>query len=285
MILVTGGTGVVGSALLEHLARSGEQVRVLTHSTAGRDTVQRHGFEVAAGDLDDSATVASAMRGCDRLFLLSPADPAQPVRERAAIDVALRAGVGRIVSQSVDGADHSSPLAFKRWHAEIDDHLIAAKVPYAILRPAGFMETHLWPVDMVTTQGRWYGMTGQGEAAYVAADDIARVAAVALTRADHFDAVHEITGPAAITMAQAATELSEVIGREVPYVDLPAEQFKASLDQAGVPDWLAATIVTLYAEIRDGQGAAVTGTVQEITGRPARTYREFAQTRRADFRR
>ncbi len=282
MIVLTGATGNVGTAVMAELSSRGVRARALAHSPASRAAIEAHGHEAVDGDFDDPSSLAGAFEGCDQLLLLSPAHPDQPRREKAAVDAARDAGVSRVVAVSLMGADLSSPSAFSRWHAEIDQHLVGSGLDHTILRPAGFMQTHLLPVPTVRAEGRWYGMTGDGAAAFIDATDIAAAAAAALTGDGALREV-ELTGPAAISMPEAAAELSRVIGRPVEYVDVPTEAYGASLQQVGLPDFLVNSIIPLYEAIRAGHLATVTDGVERLTGRPARTYREFAQTHRAEF--
>jgi uncharacterized protein YbjT (DUF2867 family) len=283
MIFVIGGTGTVGSGLLARLANAGGEVRALAHSERSREAIAALGAEAVDGDLADATALEAALQGADHLFLLSPPDPDQAAREKAAIDAAARAGVAHVVALSVSGADAASSSSFARWHGEIDDHLVASGLGYTILRPSGFMQVHLLPVPMVKSQGTWFGMTGDGTMAFIDADDIAAVAAVALTQPGHAGAVYELTGPEALSMPQAAAQLSAVLGREVPYVDVPAEQYRASLVGVGLPDWLADALVALYQQTRAGHTATVTNFVEQVTGRPARSYREVAGANKAAF--
>ena len=283
MLVLTGATGTVGSALMARLSQDGVRARALAHTPGGRSAIEGRGHEAVDGDLDDAEGLVSAFEGCDRLFLLSPAHPDQARREKAAIDAARRAGVSRVVALSVMGADVGSGSAFGRWHAEVDEHLAHSGLDHTILRATGFMQTHLWPVPAVRGDGHWYGMTGDGAAAFVDAHDVAAAAAGALT-ADTVDrSVVELTGPAAISMPQAAAQLSETIGRPVSYVDVPAEGYRSTLGGAGVPDWMADSVVATYQQIRAGHAATVTDGVQRLSGRPARSYREFAEEHRGDF--
>jgi len=277
MIFVTGATGTVGSPLLARLAEREAPTRALAHSPAGRELIERCGVEAVDGDYDRPETLQAAMAGCERLFLLSPPHPAQPTREKAAIDAAQRAGVSHVVAVSVMGADPASPVAFGRWHADIDEHLISSGLGYTILRPAGFMQVHLLPVHTIKGRGRWYGMTGDGAAAWIDARDIAEVAAEALTGPPRAAAVYDLTGPAAISIPEAATVVSEVIGRSVDYVDVPPDQFRAGMVGAGVPELIADAIVSLYRAVRAGHVATVTDTVQQVIGRPAASYRQFVE--------
>ena len=283
MMILTGATGTVGSALMRALPHDEVRLRALAHSGAGRTAIESHGLEAVVGDFDQPETLVSAFAGGDRLFLLSPPHPNQVVREKAAIDAAKRAGVAHVVALSIMGADRSSPSALARWHADIDEHLIDSGLEYAILRPAGFMQTHLWPIETVRSEGRGYGMTGDGAAAFIDGEDIAAAVAAALTGATDGRSVVELTGPAAITMPQAAVELAEVIGRPVTYVDAPAEDYRSNLGRVGIPDWLADAIVALYSAIRAGHAATVTDGVQRFTGLHPRGYRGFAEAHKSDF--
>lgn len=283
MILVTGATGHVGTHLLRLLTQRGAALRALAHSSSSRAMIEGHGVEAVEGDFNRPETLERAMEGCDRVFLLSPPHPDQAVREMAAVDAAGRLGVDHVVALSVTGAERESPSPFSRWHGEIDNHLLASGLPYTILRPSGFMQVHLFPVHTVTTQGAWYGMSGNGAHAYIDAEDVAAVAAEVLTSTGHMGQAYELTGPEAITMPQAATQLSEVLGRHVRYIDVPADQFRTSLADAGLPAWLVEAAVLLYGSIREGHLATVTNVVQQVAGRPPRDYRRFAEANEPAF--
>lgn len=283
MIILTGATGTIGSALMTRLSAGGVRARALAHSPSGRTAIASQGFQPVEGDFDKAKTLVAAFQGCERLFLLSPPHPDQAEREKAAIDAASRAGVSFVVALSVMGADASSPSAFARWHADVDEHLACSGLDYAILRPAGFMQTHLWPITTIRDEGRWYGMTGDGAAAFIDAEDIAAAAAAALTGPNHSQSVLELTGPAAISMPQAADELATVTGRPITYIDVPEEDYRSSLDSAGLPDWISAAIVALYRGIRAGHAATVTDGVQRLTGHAPRNYRHFAEAHQSDL--
>lgn len=283
MILLTGATGTVGSALMAELATNEVRTRALAHSSAGRAAIENHGHEAVTGDLDDPEGLGTACEGCDQMFLLSPPHPDQAAREKAAIDSARRAGVSHVVALSIMGADPSSPSVFARSHADIDDHLAASGLEYTILRPAGFMQTHLWPVATIRSEGRWYGMTGDGAAAFIDASDVAAAAAAALVDPSSSRQVVELTGPAAITMPRAASDLADTIDRPVDYIDVPEARYKDALVGAGLPPWVADAIVALYRAIREGHAATVTDGVARLAGRPARSYLDFAEAHKNEI--
>lgn len=285
MIVVTGATGSIGSSLLPMLVQSGASLRAVAHSAAGREKIQGAGVEAVGGDFDQPDSLERAMEGCERLFLLSPTHPDLVSRETAAIDAARRAGVRHVVKLSAMGADTRSSCALLSRHGEVEHHVVASGLDYTILRPACFMHMHLLPVDTITAHGAWYGMTGDGAHGYIDTDDIAAVAAAVLTTPGHEGKTYELTGPRAMTMPEAAAELSEVIGSTVEYVDVPADQFRANLAGAGLPDWLADGVVALYRIIREGHMTTVTGFVEELTGRRPRAYGELAESHKDAFTR
>ena len=114
MIVLTGATGLVGSAVLRLLLERDVAVRCLVHSTPVDDSLGPERIEVVQADFDEPDTYASAMQGCESLFLLTPPHPAQAAREIALVDAARSAGIRHVVSISIVGADRRSPVAFAR---------------------------------------------------------------------------------------------------------------------------------------------------------------------------
>lgn len=231
---------------------------------------------VAEGDFDRPESYKPALQGCERMFLLTPPHPDQTARETALVDAAAAAGVQHVVALSVMGADAQAPISFARWHAAIDEHLAASGLGSTILRSAGFMQVHLLP-PTAATEGRWYGMTGNGAHAFVDVRDVAEVAATVLAAEDPEPGVLEVTGPVAISMPEAARVYGQVIGRMVEYIDLPADQYARALTGAGLPDYTVEGIVGLYEVIRAGHAATATGTVAQVTSHAATSYRQFLE--------
>lgn len=269
MILVTGPTGNVGRALVPLLVQRDLDVRCLVH--AGGTRLESAEVDVVEGDLHDPVSVAGALEGCDRLFLLSPPHPDQVRRECAVVDAAVRAGVRHVVALSVIGADRGSASDLARWHAAIDEHVRATGLAATLLRPTAFMQVHLSPSG-AAADGHWYGCTGDGAHAFVDVADVAAAAAAVLGADDPLTGTVELTGPEALSMPEAAEVYGRALGREVTYGDLPPKQLAGAMTGNGVPPFLAEAIVALYGTIGEGHLATVSNRVEELTGRAPAGY-------------
>jgi uncharacterized protein YbjT (DUF2867 family) len=283
MILVAGATGHVGSELVRLLAETGTPARALVHSPDKAAPIQRLGLEVAVGDYEQPDTLDAAMAGCDQLFLLSPPTPRQPQQEQHVIDAARRAGVEHVVKQSVPWAGPDAPLVFSRWHGQVEQHLAQSGLAYTLLRPSSFMQNFLMSAQQVADQGILYGMTGEGRVAFIDTRDIAAVAAELLTNPGHQGTSYTLTGPEALSAAEVAERLSAATGRQVRYVDVGADGFRQALAGAGMPGWLVDGVVEGNTMLAAGHGATVTDEVARLTGRPPRTFAQFAADHQGAF--
>jgi len=256
--------------------------RALVRSPEKADSIERLGLEAALGDFEQPDTLDAAMTGCDHLFLLSPPSPHQPEQERNAIDAAKRAGVGHVVALSVLGSSPDASVAFGRWHGEIDRHLAESGLPHTLLLPSGFMQNFLASAQTVAEQGVLYGMTGETRVSYIDTRDVAAVAARVLTSPGHEGKAYALTGPEALSGDEVAERLSAATGRQVRYVDVPPDTFRA-LAGAGLPGWLVDRLIELNTMMGAGHAAGVTDEVATLLGRQPRTFEQFAAEHRAAF--
>ncbi len=286
MILVTGGTGTIGGELSRLLAGVDAEFRVMVRSPETARALEADHVTTVAGDFRDRKSLDAAMKGVTKLFLLTPTVEQQAALQATALQAAARAGVGYVIKISAMGASPTSSAAVGRDHAAAEQATRDAGIAYTILRPHSFMQNLLGMARMIAGKGEFYGAAGQGKMALVDARDVARVAAVLLTHEGtaHHGATHTVTGPVALSFADAAAIFSDVLGKPVRYVDLPGEQLKGGLMQVGTPDWLAEDLVTLHTIYRAGHGAAVSDAVERFTGRPARDFAAFATDYSAAFR-
>jgi len=284
MILVTGATGKTGIDVVKGLSIVGAGVRALVRSEEKAARLRRPGVEIAIGDLGEPATLASALRGCDRVFLCSSADPRQVELQGNLVRAAKDAGVRHVVRMSGLGASLDSPVSFSRWHAETEKQLIASGIPWTFLRPHFFMQNLLGFAGSVRAQGTLFMPMKSGKISLVDTRDIAAVAVEALTGAGHERKIYDITGPEALSGHDLAQQLSKAIGKPVRYVDVPPEEAKKGMLSAGAPEWMADAMIALYGIFAASRAAAVSPVVEQVTGYPARRFEEWARENAAAFR-
>jgi uncharacterized protein YbjT (DUF2867 family) len=166
-------------------------------------------------------------------------------------------------------------------HRESEKHIEACGVPFTFLRPNFFMSNYLQFADTIQRQGAIYAPAGEGRHADVDVKDIAAVAARCLTEADHQGRIYELTGPEALSLSDGARKISKITGREVRFVDVSPEEGVAAMTAAGIPEWFAEALVELYGYFLEGEGttngSAVTVDVEEVLGRPPRSFEQFVR--------
>ena len=268
-VLVLGATGKTGRRLVPRLNARGVNVRAASRQPGG----DRMFF-----DWDQSETHEPALAGVNAVYLVGPElveDPTAVIGPF--LDRAQRAGVTRLVALSSMGVDfpHEDPESGRR---KLERQVIASGLDWTILRPSGFFqnfsEGFLLPgileADTVTTA------TGDGAAALVDADDIAAVAAAALTEGGHTEATYAITGAEALTFAAAAAVISEITGRTITHRSISSDALANSLRAAGIPADYAAMLLGDQEAIRSGSGALITDVVAQVSGQPATPFVDFA---------
>ena len=278
MILITGATGNVGAELARILKSRGVPFRAMVRSPeAAQKNEALAGAELEAGDFNDPTTIARAMAGIDRAFLLTPSSEQAEAQQTAFVDIARREGVRHVVKLSQWAADPDSPVRFLRYHAAVEQALRASGLAYTFLRPNLFMQGLLAFRGSIVAEGKFYAAAGDAKISAVDVRDIAAVAAAVLTREGHEGRTYSITGPEALTHSQMATYLAEALGRPVEFVDVSPDAMRQALIGFGLPVWQADGLIEDYAHYRRGEASAVASGVQDVTGNPPRSFAEFAR--------
>ena len=139
-VLVTGATGNTGQAVVQALARRG--YRCAPWCAPRPTAASCPGVEVAVADFDDPASIAAALRGAGRAYLVTPSSERAEAQQRRFADLAVQAGVGHLVGLSQLGADEQSPVRFLRYHAAVERHIRDLGTGYTFLRPNLFFQGH-----------------------------------------------------------------------------------------------------------------------------------------------
>jgi uncharacterized protein YbjT (DUF2867 family) len=281
MILVTGSTGTVGGEVARQLIAAGVKPRLLV-----RDPRKAREFEGKAelvqGDLAKPESLDAAFQGVEKLFLVS-AGADGPTLEKNAIAAAKRAGVQHVVKLSVIGADQPE-FTFAKWHAEAERALLSSGLRWTLLRPGSFMSNALFSVGTIQSQGAFHDSQGEGKYAPIDPADIGAVAVKALTGPGHEGQAYAMTGPESFTLAQQAATLSRALGKPVKYVDVPPEVARQGMLSAGMPPAYVEALVDLSAFLASNRADVVLPTVEQLLGRKAGTFDDWAKRHAAAFR-
>lgn len=273
-LAVTGATGWLGGLVARDFADRGVAQRLLVRDASrAPDLPGAVTRECTYADVD---AARAALDGVDTLFMVSAAENAERLAEhRAFVDAAAAAGVGHVVYISFFGAAPDATFTLARDHAATEEHLRGSGMGWTFLRDNLYLE---FVPHMAGDDGVIRGPAGDGRAAVVAHEDIAR-SAVAVLRdpAAHAGATYDLTGPEALTLAEAASTFGEVTGRHVTFHDETVEEAYASREVYGAPSWQVDAWVSTYLAIRAGELDGVTGDVERLTGRRPVSLREYLE--------
>jgi uncharacterized protein YbjT (DUF2867 family) len=283
MILVTGGTGLIGGEVLRRLSERGIPARALTRDLSR--TQKMSGVTWVAGDLGKPETLPAAFEGANTLFLLTHYYEDMVALQHNAIAAARAAGVEHVVKVSAFAASDHSRAPIGRWHYQVEKELQDSGIAWTMLRPHHFMQNLLAQADYVKNDGAIYSPSGDGKIPYVDGRDVGAVAAVTLTTSGHTGKTYVVTGSEAMSYRQASEIISAVIGKPVRFVDESPEQARARRIREGVPPAVIESILAIGAYQRaGGKTVTITTTIADLTGRPPRTVAEFVREHASAFR-
>ena len=278
MIVVTGATGTIGRELVRLLAASEEPVRALGRGPSPGDAEMPRGEWVQV-DLADRAALTEALEGGSRLYLLTGNTEDMVRLQKNAVRAAVDAGVPAVVKLSALGATDRSKSVIGLWHFNVERELRDSGLAWTILRPHSFMQNFLDPLVLDSSEGVVRSAAGDGAVPFIDTRDIAAVSARVLAEPEaHQGETYTLTGPEAVTYAEATARIGSAIGRALEHVPETIDEAWARRRAAGQPTWLAAAQLALAEYQRvGGPTARTTDTVERLTGRPARTVEEFAR--------
>jgi uncharacterized protein YbjT (DUF2867 family) len=260
LTLVIGGTGKTGRRIAQRLQQQGAPVRV--GSRSGQPPF----------DWDDRATWEPALHGAASAYVSYYPDVAVPGAPEA---------VGSLAECAVASGTRRLVLLSGRGEAEAqraEQAVQASGAEWTIVRCSWFMQNFSEGYLLDPVLGGEVALpVGDVPEPFVDAEDIADVAAAALTDDRHAGGLYELTGPRALTFAEATEEIAQACGREVSFVPVPIDAYAAAAADDGVPDDALAALRYLFTEVLDGRNANPADGVKRALGRPPRDFRDFAR--------
>jgi uncharacterized protein YbjT (DUF2867 family) len=283
MLLVTGATGTIGRPLIDILVDEGVKVRAITHNSQAAGLPA--GVEVVRGDLARPDTIAPFLEDVTALFLhpravgLAAAELLRLARQR---------GVQRVVALSAMNVDDPLDQQPSRYNGdrnkEVEDAAVASGLGWVSLRASSFAANTLraWDPQVRAGDVVRYPYADFAES-LIHERDLAAVAARALRTDELVGQRPVLTGPQSLTHRQLVAVIGEVLGRPLRYQELPPEAATQGMLAQGLPEPFVRALMVRYARGL-GQAAPVTGEVERILGRPARTYAQWVTDHADAFR-
>ena len=277
MILVTGATGNVGKHLVQQLLATSAPVRVLVRDERKAADLGAN-VERVAGDLDRPETLAIAMRGIERLYLVTP-ETRQVIN---LLEAAKHAEVNHVVKQSTIEADRS--LGPGKWHREQEELIEASGLAWTFLRPTMMMVNMIeWWGATIKSQKAVYFPGGNGKVPAVDPVDVAAVACTVLTRPGHEGQTCEVTGPEALTTGEMVQVLAKVLGKPLRYVNVPPFLAAIWLRRFGMSYELVKALMETLGALRRNEYAYVTDVVERVGRVKPRTFEAWCRDQIAAF--
>ncbi|MGW3916648.1 SDR family oxidoreductase [Streptomyces sp. NPDC005070] len=286
MIIVTGATGKLGHRTVERLLERvpADRVGVSVRDPRKAQDLADRGVRVRQGSFDDPASLAHAFEGAEQLLLVSlDRTGAECVTgHRAAVDAAVKAGVGRILYTSQMGAAHDSRFQACRDHAQTEDMLRATGLPWTALRNGFYGSSALQFLESARHTGD-IALPADGPVAWTGHDDLAEAAAAILVDGTRFEgATPPLTASAALDFGDVAEIATRATGRPFTRTVIPDDAFHEQIVAHGTPAPIADLMLSIFAAARNGEFTPVDSTLAELTGRKPATFRTELERAWAD---
>jgi uncharacterized protein YbjT (DUF2867 family) len=289
-ILITGASGNVGSEVVRHLSSSRKDINIKAagHSVESVRKVIRSDdrIEPTELDYDKPDTLRQALKGVQKLFLLTPFQSDMVELSSNMLKEVKNAGnINHIVKLSVMGADAEPGITGGRLHRQAEKMIEDSGISFTFLRPYFFMQNFVnFLSQMIREQGSFYLPAGDGKVSFVDIRDIAAVAVQALTNNYHSKKTYTITGQEAISYEDAAKIRSEQVSKNISYVNVSEEQTREGMKSMGMNEWFINSMMELYDITRMGYASQVSSAIEEITGRKPISFSQFARDYAESFR-
>lgn len=278
MILVTGATGHLGSAVIQQLLTRlpARQIAALARDEGKASGLRGKGVDVRLGRYDDVASLDAAMRGIEKLLLISGSDQGDPLQDhKNVVDCAKKAGVGCIAytSRSLKNRDGLANELMKR-HFQTEDYIKESGLTHVFFRNALYMDTvPLFVGEKVFDTGINLP-AGDGKVAFALRRELGEAAANVLAQSVTGDKVYRLTGHEAWSFGDVAQTLTELSGKDVRYTPVETSAFKAQMKERGVPEPQIEKVAAFQADVKNGQEEEVTPELEELLGRRPTSLRE-----------
>lgn len=275
--LITGASGHVGSEVASELVSQGQTVRTLVHDARKIEPKLHATTDVRTGGYEDYDALLAAMRGATQVFLVSlPGKVKDRVPYHAkAVRAAKEAKVKRIVYLSFLEGDETSPFSYGRENTATEEIILQSDIAYSFIRPNFYAQIALSLA--IGSNGKIAAPAGAGKVAWVDRRDVAAVVTSVLLQNPQVSEAYTVTGPQSLSFESIARVISQKTGIAFHYENEAPEAARASRIAQGIAVHEVDAAIGSYELMRLGGADIVTNTVQELTGRPPRSFESLVE--------
>jgi uncharacterized protein YbjT (DUF2867 family) len=276
-VLVTGGTGTVGSQVVAHLLDRDADVRVMTRSPEKIATLPP-GAEGVVGNMSHPGSLGPAFAGADLVFLLTPLAEDEVEQGMAAMAAAAAAGARKIVYMSVHNAAAGPHIPHFASKVEIMKGLRESGIPHVVIEPNDFFQNDVWLREPITQYGLYPSPIGSVGLSRVDVRDIAQAAVNALLQDGHEGKAYPLVGPDVLTGEETAAVWAEHLGRDVRYGGDDVEAWAGQV-RSLMPEWLVRDLCIMFEHFQQ-EGLVASdedlARQREVLGLEPRSFHAFA---------
>jgi len=286
-ILVAGASGHLGQRVVELLHNQGYTNLVAASRTPSKlQHLADLGIQIRRADFNDPGSLPAAFEGIDRLLLISTDELHKPglrIRQHGnAIDAAKASGVEHIVYTSMPNPDTSFDIPFARDHVATEQALKESDLHHTTLRVSWYAENLLAYLPKIIQAGRWPTVAGDGKIPYVPREDVARVTVATLINETESN-TYDITGTAALTIANIAEVVEDVFGRKINVEQIQQHHIANALLNIGISETFVPTVIMTDLNTKAGRFDNVNNVIEQLTGKAPRSLRDFLQANISRF--
>jgi len=278
MILVTGATGQLGTAVVKNLLEntSANRIAAFVRDESKASALKEKAIDIRVGSYDNTASLDKAMHGIEKVLLIAGTDEDKRLQQHQnVVDAAKKAGVQCIAYTSRTLKDRNT-IANKLMvgHFQTEDYIKASGLNYALFLNVLYMDTiPLFVGERVFDTGI-YLPTGHGRVPFALRSEMGEAIAHALLESGCGNRIYKLTGSESYSFDDVAATLSDLSGKEVDYTPAEKSAFEAQMKERGVPETMVQRVVGFLTDIKNGQEEEVSPDIENLLGRKPASLKE-----------
>lgn len=270
MILVTGATGHLGGATVEHLLKhlAPHEFAILARDENKAKSFAQKGIEVRLGDFDDINSLERALSGITKILLIPTIVPHRLEQNKRVVDSAVKNKVKHILYTGISFKNiNETATAGLEAHFETEDYIMASGLSYTFLRNNLYMEALPFYGGAKLYEQGFYLPAGKGKVPFALRREMGEAAATVLLQEGHENKIYEIAASELYTYDDVANALSKLVDKTITYTDADPETFKRILVENGLDEFMISILTGFNVDIKNGHFETLTYDLEKLIGR------------------